>query len=122
MDSKDFDREVASLRVEGGAQGVELEEAYRMEIEDALRAVNAPARLDRFGCATNVCVGSIRAPDADWVSRWSGELHSPNRLPMPSMSTRVMKLDEDNYEVRMMFTTRGTAGFHVRFGQPGTRG
>lgn len=114
LSTRDFDRGLTELQAEGGAVGADLQQVYRMELEDALRVIKAPARLDRFACATNLCAGALRTPRTDWTTDWLHELHQPRRLPMPTLSTRSLRIDEHNYEVRLLFTTRGQGGFSTR--------
>lgn len=111
LSSEQFERAVDQLRGEADAHGIEMQEAYRMEFEDALRSTRAAARVRHFACASNLCMGSIEGPDFDWLPAWQHELRGPGRLPMPSLALHRVVRPGAVHSLRFMFTTRGRGGF-----------
>lgn len=118
LKSRSIDSVVNELQKESNADTAELQQGYRMEVEDALRSIGAKAQLDRFACGKNVCIGSVRSSDLSWKDDWSRALRQKGRLPTPSLSLLRVKLDEGAYELRFVFTTQpGPGGFVIRKGQ-----
>jgi len=105
---------VEQLRKESDTHTIELQLAYRMELEDALRTIGANAQINEFTCGRNICIGSVRSADMTWKDDWLRELRQDQRLPMPSLSLMQGRLESGLHELRFIFTTKpGPGGFVI---------
>lgn len=109
MQSADFDSRVLDLQSGGDVNSTARQRAYTEALRRSLRPYADRARLERIGCGTVLCMGSLRTNAKDWIGPWTIELHKQS-VPLPSLSIQTIRRGPE-YEVRFSFTTTGPGGF-----------
>jgi hypothetical protein len=105
----DFDSKVLDLQSGGDVNAMARQRAYADAFRQSLQPYADRAQLERIGCGTVLCMGSLRTSSKDWIGPWTIDLHK-QPLPLPSLSVQTIRSGTD-YEVRFAFTTTGSGGF-----------
>lgn len=108
----DFDSKVLDLQSGGDVNAMARQRAYSDAFRQSLQPYADRAQLERIGCGTVLCMGSLRTSSKDWVGPWTIGLHE-QPLPLPSLSVQTVRRGT-GYEVRFAFTTTGSGGFTSR--------
>lgn len=109
MQSADFNSKLLDLQSGGDINAMARQRAYTDTFKRSLQPYADRARLERIGCGTVLCMGSLRTSTKDWIGPWTVELHK-QPLPLPSLSIQTIRRAGE-YEVRFSFTTSGSGGF-----------
>lgn len=109
LQGTEFDSKVLDLQGGGDVNAMARQRAYSDAFRRSLQPYADRAQLERMGCGTVLCMGSLRTSSKDWIGRWTIELHK-QPLPLPSLSIQTIRSGTD-YEVRFAFTTTGSGGF-----------
>ena len=104
LKSDNFDQLVNALQCEASRDpdAQEITQLYRSEAE---KLAVADVRLVNMACGLSVCMGSIRAPSEDALSRWSEKFANSKRAPSFSEISYTTQIAPHEFESRFMFST-----------------
>lgn len=83
----------------------ELSSVYKKMLDAQLKKNKINAQIGKFVCGTSICIGSLERGEDSEYSRWSDIFFSDPTVPSYGFTNTTIRLGENQYEHRFVFST-----------------